>query len=244
MSKTQRLDKIISNMGYGTRKEIKQLVKQGFVKVNGTIVKDSSIHIDPENSLVEISGEILNYREFTYIMMNKPKEVISATYDDELITVIDILDERLIKQNLFPVGRLDIDTEGLLLITNDGQLTHKLLSPKKRVPKKYYAVIEGRVEPQDVLNFEEGIILDDGYKTLPSHLKILRTGEYSEVEVIIYEGKYHQIKRMFKAINKKVQYLKRLEMASLKLDSTLQPGEYRELTKEEADILLQYSPEN
>jgi 16S rRNA pseudouridine516 synthase len=243
MSKTQRLDKIISNMGYGTRKEIKQLVKQGAVKVNGTIVRDSGMHIDPEGSLVEISGELLDYKEFTYIMMNKPKGVISATYDYNLDTVIDFLDDRLRRQNLFPVGRLDVDTEGLLLITNDGKLAHKLLSPKKRVPKKYYAVVEGRVETQDVPKFEEGVILDDGYRTLPAHLKILRTGEYSEVEVIIYEGKYHQIKRMFKAINKKVQYLRRLEMASLKLDSTLQPGEYRELSKEETSALLQYSPE-
>lgn len=237
MSNTQRLDKILSNLGYGSRKEIKGLIKQGVIKVDGITAQDSGMHICPDTSLIEINGETIDYKEFIYIMMNKPKGVISATHDEEFKTVIDLLDGRLGNIGLFPVGRLDIDTEGLMLITNDGQTAHKLLSPKKQVPKKYYALIEGHVENQDVLKFKEGITLDDGYKTFPAHLNILKSGARSEIEVTIYEGKYHQVKRMFEAVGKKVQYLRRLEMAALKLDETLQPGEYRELSHKEIEML-------
>ncbi|HHW30393.1 MAG TPA: rRNA pseudouridine synthase [Clostridiaceae bacterium] len=240
MSNTIRLDKMLSNLGYGSRKEIKQLVKQGAVIVDGTIASDSSMHVYPEESVVEINGEVVKYKKFVYIMLNKPQGVISATYDDKLKTVVDLLDERLKKIGLFPVGRLDIDTEGLLLLTNDGMLAHELLSPKKHIAKKYYALVEGIIDNDTVKKFSEGIILDDGYKTLPSELIIIKSGRYSEAEVIIYEGKFHQVKRMFLAAGSKVRFLKRLEMASLKLDETLKPGEYRELTEKELNLLLEY----
>ncbi|ABN54356.1 MAG TPA: pseudouridine synthase [Hungateiclostridium thermocellum] len=233
MRDTQRIDKILSNSGFGTRKEIKKLIKNGEVKVDGVVVKDSAMQVNPKESVIEVAGEILKYREYIYIMMNKPQGVISATYDNRHRTVIDILPDEYKFFNLFPVGRLDIDTEGLLLLTNDGQLAHELLSPRKHVPKKYYALIDGIVTTKDVDVFREGVVLDDGYKTLPSELFILKSGPYSEVEIVIYEGKFHQVKRMFEAVGKKVKYLRRIGMGKLKLDETLEPGDVRELTDEE-----------
>lgn len=237
MRETQRVDKILSNFGYGTRKEIKQLVKCGAVKVDGIIVKDSGMHVDPNESSIEVSGEILKYREYIYVMMNKPQGVISATYDNKLRTVVDILPNEYKCFDLFPAGRLDIDTEGLLLMTNDGQLAHELLSPKKHVPKRYYAIIDGNVTESDVEAFKEGVVLDDGYKTLSSNLFILKSGDISEIEIVIFEGKFHQVKRMFEAVGKKVKYLKRVEMGKLKLDETLETGQCRELTDEEISLL-------
>ncbi len=237
MRNTQRLDKVLSNFGYGTRKEIKQAVKNGEIKVDGIVVKDSGMHVDPVNSVIEVFGEILNYREFIYVMMNKPDGVVSATYDKKLRTVVDILPEEFRCFDLFPVGRLDIDTEGLLIMTNDGQLAHELLSPKKHVSKKYYALVEGEVTQEDVTKFSQGVTLDDGYKTLPGDLEILKSGEFSEIELVIYEGKFHQVKRMFEAVGKKVKYLKRIEMGKLKLDKELELGECRELTEEEIELM-------
>ena len=233
----ERLDKVLSNMGYGTRKEVKNLVKSGEVIVNGNLVKDSSAHVDPENDNIEVSGEKLIYRKYIYIMLNKPQGVISATEDDYERTVIDLLEPEHAVFNPAPVGRLDKDTEGLLLLTNDGDLNHRLLSPKKHVPKKYYAKIRGIVDENDVKKFSEGVVLDDGYKTMPSELKILKSDSLSEIEVVLYEGKFHQVKRMFEAVGKKVEYLKRLEMGPLKLDVRLQTGEYRELTGQELEML-------
>jgi 16S rRNA pseudouridine516 synthase len=229
----ERLDKVLSNMGYGTRKEVKALVKNGRVTLNGSVVKDSSMHIEPEKDEIYINGEKLCYKKYIYLMMNKPKGVISATYDGYDKTVIDLLSVEDAIFNPAPVGRLDKDTVGLLLITNDGELNHRLLSPKKHVSKRYYARIEGRVTDEDVLKFKEGILLDDGYKTLSSELYILKSDEESEIEVVIYEGKYHQVKRMFESVGKKVLYLKRFEMGPLKLDESLKEGEYRELSDEE-----------
>jgi 16S rRNA pseudouridine516 synthase len=233
----ERLDKILSNMGYGTRKEVKALVKSSDVLVNGSRVKDSSVHVDPENDEIEVDGEKLVYREFIYIMLNKPQGVISATEDKYDETVLDLLDHEHVIFNPAPVGRLDKDTEGLLLLTNDGDLNHRLLSPKKHVPKRYYAEIEGVVKEKDVRAFLEGVVLDDGYKTMPAELKIIKSDSISEIEVVLYEGKFHQVKRMFEAVNKKVIYLKRTEMGPLKLDETLELGEYRELTEEELKAL-------
>lgn len=233
----ERLDKVLSNMGYGTRKEVKALVKRGEVSVNGAFVKDSAQHVQPEIDDIFVSGEKLLYKRYVYIMLNKPQGVISATEDDYDKTVIDLLDEELRIFEPAPVGRLDKDTEGLLLITNDGELNHLLLSPRRHVPKKYYARIQGIVAEEDKLRFKEGIVLDDGYKTMPAKLHIISSNEVSEIEVIIYEGKYHQVKRMFEAIGKKVIYLKRLEMGPLKLDEKLGTGEYRELHEEELKML-------
>jgi 16S rRNA pseudouridine516 synthase len=237
MRNTQRLDKVLGNFGYGTRKDIKQAVKNGIVKVDGNVVKDSSMHVDPKCSVIEIEGEILNYREFIYVMMNKPDGVVSATYDNKLRTVIDILPDEFKCFELFPVGRLDIDTEGLLILTNDGHMAHELLTPKKHVSKKYYALVEGVVNESDIKAFREGVVLEDGYKTLPGELTILKPDNTSEIELVIYEGKFHQVKRMFEAVDKKVKYLKRVEMGKLKLDEGLNTGECRELSVEEVSIL-------
>ena len=235
-----RLDKLLANMGYGSRKEVKQLLKQKAVRVDDVVVKDSSMHVDPAKQNVSVFGERVEYVEFIYLMMNKPPGVISATEDKHDQTVIDLLEPMEQHFEPFPVGRLDKDTEGLLLITNDGQLAHNLLSPKKHVPKWYYAKIDGEVTDADIEAFKQGVTLDDGYHTKPGELKILASGEQSEIELMIQEGKFHQVKRMFEAVGKKVTYLKRLSMGSLVLDETLALGEYRELTEEELAALQNY----
>ncbi|WP_114296717.1 pseudouridine synthase [Anaerobacterium chartisolvens] len=237
MKETQRLDKILSNLGYGTRKEIKQAVRSGLVKVDGIFVSDSGMHVDPYGSRIEIAGETVNYKKHIYVMMNKPPGVVSATYDKRLKTVADILPDSFKVFELFPVGRLDIDTEGLLLMTNDGQLAHGLLSPRRHVSKRYYAVVDGEVTGEDVLSFKEGITIDDGYTTMPSELQILEAGRQSKIELTIYEGKFHQVKRMFQAVGKRVEYLKRIQMGGLRLDEHLKTGASRELTGEEEAII-------
>jgi 16S rRNA pseudouridine516 synthase len=199
-----RLDKLLSNMGYGTRKEVKILMKKGAVQVNAKPVKDASMHVDAVKDEVTILGEKVVYKEFMYLMMNKPQGVLSATEDKRDQTVIDLLDAEYSIFELFPVGRLDKDTEGFLLLTNDGKLAHNLLSPKKGVPKTYYAHIEGIVTEEDTKRFSEGVILDDGYETKPGQLRILKSADISEIELTITEGKYHQVKRMFEAVGKQV----------------------------------------
>lgn len=237
----ERLDKIISNLGYGSRKEIKALVKKGLVKVDGEIVKDNGLLIDPEKSVININGEDLFYREYIYLMMNKPDGVISATYDNREETVIDLLEVEHQVFDPFPVGRLDKDTVGLLLLTNDGELNHRLISPKWHVDKVYYAKIDKAVDEKDVEAFKNGITLDYGYKCKEGKLEIISSSdEGSEVMVTIQEGKYHQVKRMFEALGKTVVYLKRTEFGGLPLDQDLEEGEYRELTEDELALLKSY----
>lgn len=172
-----------------------------------------------------------------YYMLNKPAGVISASEDRRERTVVDLITTKK-RNDLFPVGRLDRDTEGLLLITNDGDLAHRLLSPKKHVDKVYYARIDGKVTEEDQKVFAEGLDIGEEKKTLPAQLHILKSGEESEITLTIREGKFHQVKRMFHAVGKEVVYLKRLQMGSLKLDETLRPGEYRKLTEQERLILM------
>ncbi len=233
-----RIDKLLANMGYGTRKEVKALLKSGNVRVNGDPERSPKTHVDPDEDSVTVMGDEVEYREFIYLMMNKPGDLISATEDAHDTTVIDILQPEDHVFNPFPVGRLDKDTEGLLLITNDGQLAHKLTSPKKNIGKTYYAVIDGEVTEEDVTAFSKGVTLDDGYETKQGELVILESGAESEIELTITEGKFHQVKRMFEAVGKKVTYLKRIRMGTLELDSDLELGEYRELTDEELDYLF------
>ncbi len=235
--KSQRLDKILTHMGIGTRKEIKQMAKKGKIKVNNVITKDPGQHVIPNSDQIEVNGELITYQEYVYLMLNKPPGVLSATKDRCSEVVLDLLTEQHQAFQPFPVGRLDKDTEGLLLLTNDGKLTHKLLSPKKHVPKTYYAKIAGQVTEEDIKTFGEGVTLEDGYLTLPGQLTILVSGELSEIELTIYEGKFHQVKRMFEAVGKQVTYLKRLSMGPLKLDENLDLGKYRELTEEEIQLL-------
>ncbi|MCM8901281.1 rRNA pseudouridine synthase [Caldicoprobacter algeriensis] len=235
-----RLDKLLAHSGIGTRKQVKKFIRKGLVTVNGKAVRDAGTIVDTKHDEIFIGNEKIKYRDLIYIMMNKPKGVITSTYDPAERTVIDLLPPELTAVDPFPVGRLDKDTEGLLLITNDGELAHQLLSPKKNVVKKYYAQIQGIVDENDVKAFKEGIILEDGYKTLPAGLEILRAADVSEVYVYLKEGKYHQIKRMFKMLDKQVVYLKRIAMGGLILDERLKPGEWRELTEEEV-VSLQKS---
>lgn len=231
-----RIDKLLSNMGEGSRQEIKKLIKTGMVSIDGETIYKPDIQVN-ELQNISIGGRKVIYKKYIYIMMNKPQNVVSATEDNKDKTVIDILDEKDSKFCLFPVGRLDKDTEGLLILTNDGELCHNLLSPKKHIPKTYYANIEGRVTDYDASLFNEGVILNDGYKTFPATLKIINSSDISTIELTIVEGKFHQVKRMFEAVNKKVIFLKRIAMGNLKLDSTLAIGEYRYLTDNELNLL-------
>ncbi|GGN91246.1 pseudouridine synthase [Saccharibacillus kuerlensis] len=242
IGKKLRLDKILSHLGLATRSESKKLVKQGRITVDGTIIKDSGLQVDPEVSAIELDGQPVRYREFVYLMLNKPQDVISATEDRHDRTVIDLLDAEYLAFEPFPVGRLDKDTEGLLLLTNDGKLAHELLSPRKHVPKTYEAIVFGAVDEADGAAFKAGVELDDGYKTMPAELEIIRRYEqdgapHSDIRLTIMEGKFHQVKRMFEAVGKKVVFLKRVSMGPLPLDPELSPGEYRELDEEELRLL-------
>ncbi len=237
----ERLDKIISNLGYGSRKDVKTFAKKGLIEVDGVIVKDNGMNVDPEKSIIKINGEEISYRKNIYLMMNKPDGVISATRDNRDETVIDLLDVDHQTFDPFPVGRLDKDTVGLLLLTNDGELNHRLIAPKWHVDKVYYAKIDKKVDEKDIINFKNGITLDDKYKCLEAKLEILSSSdEGSEVRLTIQEGKFHQVKRMFEAVNKEVTYLKREEFGGLLLDPDLEEGEYRELTDDELSLLRSY----
>ena len=234
----ERIDKILSNLGYGTRKDLKKIVKNGMVQVNGVTIKDSAMKVDPEKDKIVINGEEIFYREFIYLMMNKPAGVISATFDNKDETVIDLLEVEHQVFEPFPVGRLDKDTVGLLLLTNDGDLNHRLISPKWKVDKVYFAKIDRKVTEEDIEKFKHGITLDDGYRCKEAILEIQKASEEgSEIVLTIQEGKFHQVKRMFEAVGKKVTYLKRIEFGTLPLDEDLEEGEYRELTEEEIAIL-------
>lgn len=235
-----RLDKLLSHSGFGTRKEVKNLLKKKGVTVNDEVQKDGKFQVHLEKDLIEVFGEEVSYQEFVYFMLHKPQGVISATTDNLHETVIDLLEPQDQLQEPFPVGRLDIDTEGLLLLTNDGALTHELLSPKKHVNKVYEAEINGIVTKEDAAAFEKGITLDDGYICKPAVLEIVETNEFegtSWIRVTIQEGKFHQVKRMFEAVGKEVVYLKRLSMGPLILDEELPLGQYRPLTLEEIEQL-------
>lgn len=237
MTKLERLDKVLANMGYGSRKDVIKFVKDGIVKVNGNIIKKRDIKVNPYEDEITIRGEVVNYREFIYLMMNKPQGLVSSTDDPLTRTVIDLLSEQYLIYEPFPVGRLDKDTEGLLLISNDGKLAHELLSPKKGVDKTYFAEVDGTVEDEHIEIFSKGVTLDDGYLTLPAKLEILESGVISKIKLTIQEGKYHQVKRMFESQGMKVLFLKRISMGPLELDSSLAAGEYRELTETEINLL-------
>lgn len=242
MKTTMRLDKLLGHMGFGTRSELKKLAKYGEIEVNGKTVKDSGIQVDPASDRITVQGEEVRYREYVYLMLHKPPGVVSATEDTRDRTVLDLLDAEYRSFEPFPVGRLDKDTEGLLLLTNDGKLAHNLLSPRKHVPKTYYARIEGDVGGDDIRAFEGGVTLDDGYVTLPAQLRIItKAGEaadgLAEIELTITEGKFHQVKRMFESVGKRVTYLKRLTMGPLTLDPDLPRGAARELTEAELQAL-------
>lgn len=236
-----RLDKFLSSCGVGSRKNIKQLMKTGTVKVNGSSVTDSSVHIDELTDIVTIDDIQVKYREFIYLMLNKPDGYVSATYDKHLPIVCDLIPEEYRHFDAFPVGRLDIDTEGLLILTNDGALTHRVLSPKSHVDKTYFVKCISPLTEKEAEIFKSGVTLDDGYKTMPAKLSV-HSDPY-ECTLTIAEGKFHQVKRMMEAVGNKVVYLKRISMGALTLDTSLKPGEIRELTEEEVKLLETKSTE-
>lgn len=236
MAKQLRLDKYLADMGIGTRSEIKLWIRKGRIKVNGAVCSKPEMKVTLDKDEIHFDGTLVKYVEFLYLMLNKPSGVVSATIDNVSKTVLDLIVDKQGK-DLFPVGRLDKDTEGLLLLTNDGELAHQLLSPKKHVDKVYYARVMGKVTEEDKVKFLEGVRIDEDYLTLPAKLNILKSEDISEIELTIQEGKFHQVKRMFEAVGKEVIFLKRLSMGGLELDPKLSPGEYRELTATEVEYL-------
>lgn len=236
MNESVRLDKYLADMGTGTRSEVKSHIRKGRVIVDGTVEKDPGRKIDILSSEVLFDNRIIEYNQYEYFMLNKPAGVVSAKVDNFCKTVVDLIEEDS-KKEIFPVGRLDKDTEGLLLLTNDGDLAHNLLSPKKHVGKVYSARVKGNITENEIRQFQDGLQIEEDFTTLPAKLKIIESGQISSVEITIYEGKFHQVKRMFEAVGMEVIYLKRLSMGELTLDDTLAPGEYRRLTEQELDIL-------
>ena len=228
-----RLDKYLSDCGFGTRKEVKALIKSGRVSVGGELVKDAGISVDSKIK-VEVDGKTAVYREFVYIMMNKPQGYISATEDRNYPVVTDILSSEYSRFAPAPVGRLDIDTEGLLILTNDGKLNHAMTSPKKNVYKKYFAILDKDADESDIQAFADGMEFKD-FTAKSAVLEICENKK--EVYISIAEGKFHQVKRMCERVGKNVMYLKRVSMGDLKLDENLKTGEYRELTETETEIL-------
>ena len=230
----ERLDKIISATGKKSRREVREMVRQGRVLVDGKPAPAADMKVDPQTAVILLDGEPLGYEKFTYVMLHKPAGVLTATEDRRQETVLDLLPPELRRRALSPVGRLDKDTEGLLLLTNDGQLAHRLLSPKSHVDKVYYARVDGALEPGDIAAFAAGMTLGDGLECLPAGLEILSP---TEALVTLREGKFHQVKRMLAARGKPVLYLKRLSMGRLRLDPALAPGAWRMLTEEERSAL-------
>ncbi len=227
-----RLDKLVADSVGITRKDSKNLIKKGLVSVNGVIIKDAGENVNESDELM-VEGRKVHYKKFIYLMMNKPPGYISATDDKRQKTVLDLLPENFSRYDLFPAGRLDIDTEGFLLLTNDGQTAHNLLSPSKKVGKEYFARLERPLSEEDRVKIEKGVDIG-GYVTKPS---VIEKKSENECVITIVEGKFHQVKKMFESMGNKVVYLKRISFASLPLDPNLAPGEYRFLTSEEVDII-------
>lgn len=226
-----RLDKYLTQTTGVSRSEAKILLKKGRVAVEGEIIKKPEKKIDPENARVTVDGTLCHYAQYTWLMLNKPQGVVSATEDARERTVLDLIKEPV--RDLFPVGRLDKDTEGLLLLTNDGAAAHALLSPKKHVDKIYYALLDGPVGEKEQKEFADGLDIGEEQLTLPARLETIPGGPEGAVYITIQEGRFHQVKRMAQAVGRKVLFLKRIAMGNLRLDESLAPGEYRPLTEEE-----------
>ena len=232
---TLRLDKIIADSGLYTRSEATALIKRGRVAVGDEPACSGAQKCDPQTIQITVDGKPLEYRRFRYVMLNKPRGYVSSTGDKRDKTVMELLDEKYSKLGLFPAGRLDKDAEGLLLLTNDGEFAHMITSPSKKVDKRYFIEIEGTVNERDIEILARGIELGDGTKCMPAVLEPAAGGAF----ITLREGKFHQVKRMFEALGNKVLYLKRVKMGGLELDPVLKPGETRELTKEEVELLYE-----
>lgn len=237
MAERMRLDRMISNMGRGSRKEVRIAVKQGRVTVNGVTAKKSDQYVMAGQDVVIYGGELVPYEKYIYLMMNKPAGYVSANEDKRDATVMELLDYPWCNMELFVAGRLDKDTTGLLILTNNGKFSHNMLAPKKHVPKMYEAEIAGCVTPREVEMFAKGITIDGGYCCQPAQLEILQAGEHSHIRLTIWEGKFHQVKRMFEAVGMQVTALCRICMGGLHLDESLQPGEVRPLTRGEVESI-------
>lgn len=238
-----RLDKYLADCGVATRSQVKVILKQKRVTVNGIIQTNGKLQVNEQTDVIVYDGKPLTHETFVYYLMNKPKGVISATEDARHATVLDLLDDEARRRGVFPVGRLDIDTHGLLLLTDNGALAHAMLSPKKHVEKTYRAHVDGVMTEQDQRAFQEGITLDDGFRCLPGHLVIESVDDAHRtcvVTITIQEGKFHQVKRMVQACGKKVMDLQRVTMGPLQLDTTLERGAYRALREDELQLLAAY----
>ena len=234
--KNQRIDKLLANSGFGSRSEVRLLIKSGKVIVNNKLIKDVDFKVDADSDEICVTGKILNYNEFVYYMLNKPAGVVSATNDNTCKTVLELL--HVHNKDLFPVGRLDKDTEGLLIITNDGPLAHDLLSPKKHIDKTYYVKTDKEITDEMAEILEKGVDIGEEKLTLPARIELIYENHIAkEAMLTITEGKFHQVKRMFKAVGLNVTFLKRISMGKLLLDESLKPGEYRALTESEISLL-------
>lgn len=231
----ERIDKIIASMGRWSRREVKGLIREGLVLLNGQPAALPEEKVEAETAEIIVAGEPLRYQRFTYLMLHKPAGLLSATEDFRQRTVMELLPEDLRRRGLFPVGRLDKDTEGLLLLTDDGDLAHRLLSPKKHVDKVYQARLDRPLGEADRDAFARGILLEDGYRCMAAELELL--GDGTEVRIVLREGKFHQVKRMTAARGSQVLSLKRLRMGPLVLDEALAPGQWRRLTPAEVQAL-------
>ena len=232
----ERIDKIIASQGQYSRSEVKKLVKSGRVTLDGSVIKSSDIKADPDKSDIAIDGKSIRYKKHIYIMLNKPQGVVSATDDRDHKTVIDLVPKELKRDGLFPAGRLDGDTVGFVLITDDGDFAHEILSPKNHIMKTYHATLQRPVTGEDIRAFSEGVELRDGTLCLEAEVRSLDS-DTPMAEIKICEGKYHQVKRMFAALGNKVVFLKRVKMGGLSLDETLEEGQCREITTEELKLI-------
>ena len=235
----ERLDKIIASQGKFSRSEVKKLVKSGRITIDGKLPKSSDIKLSPDECDIRIDGESLNYKKHIYIMLNKPQGVISASNDREQQTVIDLVPKELFREGLFPAGRLDGDTTGFVLITDDGDFAHRILSPKNHIMKTYHATLRDELTEDDIIRFKEGLTLGDGTECLEAHVRVLESGDINLAEIKICEGKYHQVKRMFASIGNKVLELRRVKMGGLDLDESLREGECREITDKELKMITE-----
>ena len=233
----ERLDKILASQGTLSRRDVKEIIRKGRVSINGVIAKKSDVKIDIENDLVTLDGETISLKKHIYIMLNKPQGIVSASESDTDETVVDLVPDELFRKGLFPAGRLDKDTTGFELITDDGDFAHKILSPKNHIFKTYLATLDHHLSESDIEMLEKGITLADGTTLKEAKVEILEDGEQPVVKIMICEGKYHQVKRMFAAAGNKVVALHRSKMGELELDSALNPGECREITLEELKLL-------
>lgn len=225
-----RLDKLLADMGIASRSELKSIIRSGRVAVDGTAITAPERKVDAEHSIIELDGERLSYKSFRYYMMDKPVGILTATEDRRQRTVMDIVTPEMRRMGLFPVGRLDKDTSGLLLLTNDGEFAHRVISPKSEVEKLYYAEVEGKADLEDVLAFEQGLVLGDGTRCLPAKLELLGEGR---CHVTVMEGKYHQVRRMLASRGKPVRELRRIAIGALRLDGELGAGGFRDLDEDD-----------